>query len=58
MYKINKKYPINYEDVLLYGINLLTNEHITTIGYRVKIEDRFITPPNGWMVNFTHYNKL
>jgi len=45
MKKINKVFPINHKDVLLSGINTLTNENVKVIGYRIKREDRFITPP-------------
>jgi hypothetical protein len=58
MKKINKVYPINRKDVLLSGINTLTNEKVKVIGYRIKSEKRFVTPPKGWCVNFTHYEEL
>jgi hypothetical protein len=58
MKKINKVYPINRQDVLLYGINNINNENIKIIGYRIKKENRFITPPKGWLVNFTHYEQI
>ena len=58
MKKINKTYPVSNKEVLLRGINTLTNEIITVIGYRIKREKRFITSPKGWCVNFTHYSEL
>lgn len=58
MKKINKTYPVNYKDVLLSGINTLTNETVKVIGYRIKRENRFVTEPKGWCANFTHYMEL
>lgn len=55
---INKKYPVNNQDVLLIGKHSLTNETVNVVGYRLKTENRFITSPKGWSVNFTHYQEL
>jgi hypothetical protein len=58
MKKINKKYPVNYKDVLLIGISKLTNKEIKVIGYRIKKEKRFITQPKGWFADFIHYIEI
>jgi hypothetical protein len=58
MKKINKIYPINRKDVLLIGIHTLTNETVKVVGYRIKNENRFVTPPKGWSVDFTHYKEI
>jgi len=58
MKKINKKYPVNYKDVLLRGICRNTKRLVIVIGYRIKRENRFITEPKGWSVDFTHYQEI